>query len=361
MNTKEQNKMSKIELQTFSPIINTVPTEVFPMLMFPSNSPYLEKLIMENYINIRAFDTMAPDSDGFVLRFDQYEIPELYGIFDVLRIPRDLIHGTNDVIYLLKSFLKAGYLLLCEYDSYYITRFQQKTHRSHKIIISGYNDKIDSFSCYEFSERRVIRLWIEYKEISAAISQYGFQNIQSGGILGLRVKNDLKTNINYQKTLEGFGKLISDSHFDISAGIVVTGGNAFRVFAEGILTYKENEERLYRALYLTNYLRESEKLLQYRIEFLNRKEHIDIDAIQNELMSSSHLVSKIFFRLLKIEKTHSESRFDSKKEIEDIMTAINSYIETSKSFYRLVLSIIERNEQDSKLDIYKNSRRYIRR
>lgn len=320
--------MEKLKLSTNEPFIMTIPDECAPFLILDKGTAYFDKFVLENYINFYSFDYKNHISDGFCLRFENYINWESIDGFSSLFIPLDIQKHTKDLLSLLIDMLKQGYLLLCDYNTNYIPTTKREHPAPHRIIIEGFDNNEEKFFCRDFVKKDLVSFEVQFQNMENALKQYPWPGEKNAGIRGIKQDRDHPNcEISICKLFLSLNSLCSDSLIQKNDGIEAFGKRALTVFREGILHYNSDEEQIGRCFYYLNYIRESCKLMKYRLDYFERANK---NIISHETLTCflefKKLIDINYFKLLKLDLLHRIQTDDIKKcvemgeRIEDVLT-----------------------------------------
>lgn len=339
------------------PYILTIPQEVLPFCIVEENSYEMSKLIMENFIGFLAYDSLEEESDGFCLRFEKFDQWDSLTGFQSIKIPREVFTKIDNILDVFRICLAEGYYLICDYNQYYIRELGREKYEHHIIIINGFNDTEKYFSCYEFKNMKLKNYRVAYKELLYAATYYPWNNDDFSGIKGLKVASKDKHDISLFYLKRSIHQMLSESSVIKNNVLSAHGIYALRVFAEGIDTYPQKCEKVYRSHYLLNYLKEDCKLMQYRCEFINNNiVHLNSSTIES-LYEYKRQINLLFRKALKM----SLSGIANADEVIELIKRILCVIEKYKEFIIMFLEEVDNiNTIPFYDDIYLNSRKYYR-
>lgn len=344
------------------PFIQTIPDESAPFLILEEGSKPFDKFVMENYINFRACDYQKDVSDGFCLRFENYINWESFDGFSSLHIPLCLQKNFNNTLEFLIVALNRGFIIMCDYNTYYVKVVSKGFFESHRIILYGFDDNRKVFFCMDFLNGILHTFEASFDEIIQAIYDYPWPGEEKGGVLGLKYDDRLENeNISYYKLYVSLNNLCNNNFIQQNNGIEAYGRRALSVFREGISHYTSIYEQQYRSHYWLNYIRESCKLMEYRLKYLENNYQRSISAkTTNCFFTVKNCADKIFPKLLKYRIKNSIN----KELIENIICQCyeieNRYIEFAESFRDDVFKIwqIEASHLDHS-SLYTTTEHYI--
>ena len=346
----------------WEPFITTTPDESLPFCAVKKYTSEFRKLVFENYINFHAFDHRTSDSDGFVLRFENYHSLDQIDILTSIHVPVDVIRTEQHKLSVVKNMLQCGYVLLADYNKYYVSQFREKAYISHRIIIYGYHEVKRRFYCCEFINMRLHKIEVPYEELIYAISYYPWEKIYMGGIQGIRINPNKNRSLSYIKLLQSIMQFDCCENMEISNGIDAFGKKALIVFLHGIETYPELQEKVKRCQYFLSYIDASLRLMKCRTEIILEDEK---KRLSNEtLRLLDHCIEKTkiaSYRVIKALLKEKYTSIDITNEIyqyDQIVQIYSSFMSSFENDLRMIMQDSE--EREEREDIYYFSRNYRR-
>ena len=353
--------MGAVKLDICEPFILTIPDECVPFLILKKGSKPFDKFVMENYISFHAYDYQNDTSDGFCLRFENYIAWETLGGFSSLHVPLSLQKNLGDPIGFLTDALERGYILMCDYNTFCVEAASSGKPRSHRVILYGCDREKRRFFCRDFIRGSLRPFEAGFDEMGRALQDYPWPGEEKGGTLGLRYDGDFESgSVSICKLYTALCSLCSSDLLQRNNGVEAFGRRALSVFRGGILHYSSPEEQAYRCSYWMNYVRESCKLMEYRLQYLkNCGPGCVSSGTEERFRAARQSVETAFMKLLKyeykqrVDRAFLESTAESCGEIEEAyMEFAGSLLEDCRALLKAGVTEVEQSR------LYASAERY---
>lgn len=361
---EEYDRPMKKENKLYRPYILTTPEDSLPFMLVKPKSKEFDKLVMEHYINFVAFDFRDNSSDGFWLRFKDFDQRLVMDDFTTSHIPMETWKKASNRILSVINYIDDGFIVACDYNKRYIKKMEYDYDREHCLIVYGYDTDHEILRCKEFFEGNLISFECPFLEFEEAITNYPWIDKTNTGLFAIKKHSIADSEqISYVHLYNELHEFVNMKYFEYRNGIKTYGISALNTFLNGIRYYSEWQEKQYRIFYWLNYVYSSCKLLDYRITHVSHSKYKSYVRSESTVLFYSLFeeIRLIFYRILKFRTDGNDYMNDFEDLWKKCCEITSLYAKFMDEFVKDVCLIAEKqSEEIESEDMYWFTKRYLR-
>lgn len=294
----------------YTPLINTIPDDTMLFCMLDPNTEIAQKVIVENYVNFYA--KRHPYVGDVIFRFENLiDYESIQGIKRVFISHEFLERLVMNPEYLI-DLLERKYYINMPVSRKAIAFYETEFNDHHHMLIYGVDTEQKEFLCKDYRGRSFVSFRCSFEELiqSAKIYSNPYAT-ESNGMLAYKIDDETNETINYSKLCVEFTKLKNEYVLD---DLGTYGVNAIDLFDRDICKAPIDSRYFYRWYETANFLRESSKLMNFRLECLSRilgSNDTQYVALKKDLSDLFQLTSGLFFTVSISERS---KKFDSTRQ-----------------------------------------------
>lgn len=252
-----------IKKKIYEPLIFTIPEDAAFFSVMEPGTPITEKLLMENYVNLYCYRDLQ---SGIVFfRLEDFTHQGTVKGLERCCIPINIMaknHGNLDLILELLVEDYAVVMPVCRSD---IDFYGAGAEGTHILLVYGVDTERECFFCKDFWGYHFVSFEVPFGAMRKSLQNFaGLAMAEPPGISALRVNETTTPDIEYSKVYMEFFKLGQRTHTQ-EAGY---GLGAIELYLSEIDRYPRGWELTGSWYVLSNYLRESKKLMEIRYRIL---------------------------------------------------------------------------------------------
>lgn len=322
--------------ETFEPLIHTIPDDTMIFAALHTNDCVCKKIITENYINFyaRRHQFVRDVIVRFENLIDYESIRGLKRIF----IPSDFMMQFASNPKNILDLLNDGYHINMPVAKPAISFYHKGDTAHHHMMIYGADSERRVYFCKDFSGQEFVEFETGFDNLILSAKMYENPcSIENDGILAFKVDKSVEKEINYSKVYLELQKLKRGKNIgDYDA----YGLSAIDYFLSDIGKDPCTEMFFIRWCEMSNYLRESAKLMKFRLGVIREDRLLQRRPSQDEAIEQLfNLTSKLYFLAwkYKIRKIKGAVVNDSLSE---------AALECKKAFLEVVDMLLELIEEE---------------
>ena len=316
--------MNKLTVTT--PFISHHPGDDYLFSLISDQSDHFYEVVMDKYVRHRYSYSSA--RDYFSLKFHDEQNWSAFKSLEYFFMPRRLVEKNSDgLIQLVEELIDVGYLVFTYYNQFYvdINANYLTNHYPHELMLFGYDE--DLFFVKEFlgGYRELVVKKIDFQKSIEKYDKTRYPRYDIG-ITGIRKKDNYKYSVNINSVLREHAALLSDK-FAIDKDCDGIGIFDFELllFDKDVSMCKD-ADRLNSLRLFFSYMKNSLKLLNARINFLDEVSGKPNDILLRECKNITDRFSIYYGRVMK-KRMKEIFKIDEFKEV----------IEKEKEAYRVLV------------------------
>lgn len=303
-----------IKNSVYEPFILTIPDDVIVFSMFDSKDTFMQKFIMENYINF--YGISPPLLHEVVFRFENFmDYESIHGL-ERCFIPIGMMkkyYFNEDIIIQL---LDEGYVIRMPVDRSCIDFYGEGAVGTHHLLIFGADLEERFFICKDFKRHEFIEFTIPFSALMKSTDKYDNPGSrEANGLLALRIDRTVSERIEYARVLSEFHKLGQDI-YDSYSGY---GIGAISLFTQDVRDKEWDSALGYKWYEVSNYMREAAKLMTCRCGILSdifaEKSMTGVEELEQLVRKLSTDTSILYFKVCKFEMKEVISKTEISKQL----------------------------------------------
>lgn len=252
-----------IKKRIYQPLILTIPEDAAFFSILEPGAPITGKLIMENYINFYCFKDLQ---SGIVLfRMEDFVHQGTIKGLERCYIPIGIMekyHGDLDIVLELLAEDYAVIMPVCRSS---IDFYGAGAEGTHVLLVYGADTERKCFFCKDFMGYHFVSFEVPFDAMRDSLQNYARLSVaESSGMSVMRVNRETLPDIEYSRVFMEFTRL-GQEFYTQETGY---GLGAIELYLNEIKQYPRNREFTRSWYVLSNYLRESQKLMGIRYRIL---------------------------------------------------------------------------------------------